>query len=82
VRLFNRRGRWAKLPAVALAITPLLYILSSVPIAMVTFHTRVTQTATVLPNGASAITATSEHDRQVRMFSDQFESDLVSGLVL
>jgi hypothetical protein len=60
VRLFNRRERWAKWTAVALAIMPALYILSSGPMTIVGFRTRVKHTSTILPNGTSAIQASSE----------------------
>jgi len=62
VRLFNRRERWSKWTALALAIVPLLYVLSSGPLSMVAFHFRVVHSPTVLPDGSSVVTATSEMD--------------------
>ena len=60
VRLFNRRERWTKWTAVALAVMPMMYILSSGPMTMVAVQSRVTHTPTVLPDGTSAVTASSE----------------------
>jgi hypothetical protein len=60
VRLFNRRERWVKWTSVALAITPVLYVLSSGPMTMVAFHTRITMTPSVLPDGTSALAASGE----------------------
>ena len=51
VRLFNRRERWTKWTAVALAVMPTMYVLSSGPITMVAFQSRVTHTPMVLPDG-------------------------------
>src|ERR1700688_4387891 len=60
VRLFNRRERWARWPAVALAIMPVLYVLSSGPMKIVASRTRVTHTSTSIPNGTPAVQASSE----------------------
>jgi hypothetical protein len=60
VRLLNRRERWSKCVALALAVTPLLYVLSSGPISMVAFHSRVVHVPTAMPDGSSVVTATSE----------------------
>ncbi len=60
IRLVNRRERRAKFTAVALAVAPLLYILSSGPVAMIVFQSRVTTAQTTLPNGAPVAAATSE----------------------
>ncbi len=56
VRFFNRRERWAKWMVVALAVTPVLYVLSSGPMAMIAFRSRVT----VTPSAGGAFQATSE----------------------
>jgi hypothetical protein len=60
VRLFNRRERWVKWTAVALAIVPVLYTLSSGPMSMIGFESVVRHTPTVLPDGTSVMTASSE----------------------
>jgi hypothetical protein len=53
IRIVNRRERWAKRTAIAMAIVPLLYVLSSGPAKTLAFHghTTVTQTA---PGGPMA----------------------------
>jgi hypothetical protein len=60
VRLFNRRERWSKWTALGLAMAPLVYLLSSGPLSMVAFRSRVVHTPTVMPDGSTAVTATSE----------------------
>jgi hypothetical protein len=60
VRLFNRRERRSKWMALALALAPLLYVFSSGPLSMIAFHARVVHTPTVMPDGSSVVTATSE----------------------
>jgi hypothetical protein len=60
VRLFNRRERWAKWTIVALVLMPVLYVLSSGPMTILAFRTRITRTSTTLPNGSSAVQASAE----------------------
>jgi hypothetical protein len=60
VRLFNRRERWAKWTALALAITPLLYGLSSGPLTIVAFSTRLKQESVMLPDGTTRVGVTGE----------------------
>jgi hypothetical protein len=60
VRLVNRRERWAKWTAAALAAAPVLYVLSSGPMTILAFRSQVTHTPTVLPDGTTAVMATSE----------------------
>ncbi len=55
VRLFNRRERWTKWTAVAVAITPLLYVLSSGPLTIVAFSTRIRQESVILPDGTTRV---------------------------
>jgi hypothetical protein len=62
VRVFNRRERWAKRTAVAMAILPVLYALSSGPMKMITWHKRVTVTPTILPDGTSGNQASTKTD--------------------
>lgn len=62
VRLFNRRERWVRRMAVALALMPVLYTASSGPMAMVAFHSRNKFSSTVFPNGKSTVQATTELD--------------------
>jgi hypothetical protein len=45
---------------VALAVMPVLYVLSSGPMTIVAFRTRVTHTSTSLPSGTPAVQASSE----------------------
>ena len=60
VRLFNRKERWAKWTALALAMIPALYILSSGPMSMIGFESVVRHTPTVLPDGKTVTRASGE----------------------
>jgi hypothetical protein len=60
VRLVNRRKPWMIRAASALAISPLLYGLSSGPISIVAFHSRVMHRPVVMPDGTTPVMATSE----------------------
>jgi hypothetical protein len=60
VRIFNRRERWAKWTAVVAVVLPLIYLLSSGPMTIVAFRRHVKHQETVLPDGTTAVTATSE----------------------
>jgi hypothetical protein len=51
VRIVNRKERWAKWTAVALATTPALYVLSSGPMTVIAMHRKITTTSTVFPDG-------------------------------
>src|SRR5262245_22471473 len=62
IRLVNRWERRSKWMALALVMAPLSYVLSSGPLSMVAFHARVVHTPTVMPDGSSVVTATSEMD--------------------
>lgn len=62
VRLFNRRERWVKWMAVAMAVLPVLYALSSGPMKMIAWQRRVTHASTILPDGTSGIVARCETD--------------------
>jgi hypothetical protein len=57
IRLYNRRERWAKWTAVALATTPALYVLSSGPMTALAWHSQSTVTCTVLPDGTEGVMA-------------------------
>jgi len=58
VRLINRRERWTKWTAVALVLAPVLYVLSSGPLTMVSFRTQVAIAPTILPDGSTVVAAT------------------------
>jgi hypothetical protein len=60
VRLFNRRERWVKGTALALAILPVLFALSSGPMSMIGFESVVRHTPTVLPDGTTVMSASGE----------------------
>ncbi len=58
VRIVNRRERWAKWTAAALALTPVLYVVSSGPVKSVVYRRHVTHASTILPDGTTGIIAT------------------------
>ncbi len=60
VRIVNRRERWAKWIAIAMVLTTVLYVLSSGPLTMVAFHTRVMYTPVVLQDGTPAVEMSGE----------------------
>lgn len=60
VRLFNRRERWTKWTAAALALAPVLYVLSSGPLTTIAFSTRRGKESLVLPDGTTRVGVTVE----------------------
>ncbi len=62
VRICNRRERWAKWAAVGLVATPVLYAISSGPMTILAFHTQVSHTTEIQPDGTSRVMSTTETD--------------------
>lgn len=59
IRFVNRRERWAKWTALAVALAPLIYALSSGPLTTLAFRSRVTHTSVSAPGGGTTVQATS-----------------------
>ena len=61
VQIVNRRERWAKWTAVALVLTPVLYVLSSGRMKAAVYWRHVTHASTILSDGTKGVVSKSEH---------------------